>query len=156
MKQPEIHVGIVSADEIRVKNNPENASFTLCDVPIGIDFHWERKEDQEFKGELKIIRENGKLTAINVISLEDYLESVISSEMAATSSLELLKAHAVISRSWLMAQIEKAKDTDRKKFPAIVETEDEYIRWYDREDHENFNALCAGSYPSDFWGISCV
>ena len=78
-------------------------SFELLDVTIGINFHWERKEDQRFLGALKIITENNKLTAINVIHVEDYLTSVISSEMSATASLELLKAHAVISRSWLLA-----------------------------------------------------
>jgi SpoIID/LytB domain protein len=155
MKQPEIQIGIVSADEICIKNNPDNASFIIRDVPIGIDFHWERKEDQEFKGDLKIIRENGKLTAVNVIPLEDYLESVISSEMAATSSLELLKAHAIISRSWLMAQIEKARDTDREKTPSIVETEDEYIRWYDREDHENYD-VCADDHCQRYQGITKI
>lgn len=80
------------------------ASFELLDVTIGINFHWERKEDQRFQGSLKIIVENGKLTGINVIRVEDYLTSVISSEMSATASLELLKAHAVISRSWLLGQ----------------------------------------------------
>ena len=81
----------------------ETDSFELFNVTIGINFHWERKEIQRFKGALKIIVENEKLTAINVISVEDYLTSVISSEMSATASLELLKAHAVISRSWVLA-----------------------------------------------------
>ena len=85
-------------------------AFELLDVTIGINFHWERKEDQRFLGALKIIVENGKLTGINVIHVEDYLTSVISSEMSATASLELLKAHAVISRSWLLAQIQKNKE----------------------------------------------
>ena len=86
------------------------AAFELLNVTIGINFHWERKEDQRFQGSLKIIVENGKLTGINVIHVEDYLTSVISSEMSATASLELLKAHAVISRSWLLAQIRKNKE----------------------------------------------
>lgn len=89
------------------------AAFELLDVTIGINFHWERKEDQRFQGSLKIIVENGKLTGINVIHVEDYLTSVISSEMSATASLELLKAHAVISRSWLLAQIQKNKEVSR-------------------------------------------
>jgi SpoIID/LytB domain protein len=155
MKQPKIAVGIVSAYEICIKNDPENDSFILRNVPIGIDFHWERKENQTFKGELKIIRENGKLTAVNIIPLEDYLESVISSEMAATSSAELLKAHAVISRSWLMAQIEKSRDASRDKFPSIIETETEYIRWYDREDHENFD-VCADDHCQRYQGITKI
>jgi SpoIID/LytB domain protein len=154
-QQPVIQVGIVSADEIHVINHPENSSFILKNVPIGIDFHWERKEDMELKGDLKIIKENGKLTAVNVIPLEDYIESVISSEMAATSSIELLKAHAVISRSWLMAQIEKAKDTSREKIPSLIETEDEYIRWYDREDHKNFD-VCADDHCQRYQGIAKI
>ena len=85
------------------------SDFDLTDVVIGIQFHWERKENQKFKGKLKIIDEQKHLTAINILSLEDYLLSVISSEMRATSSAEFLKAHAVISRSWLLAQIDKAK-----------------------------------------------
>lgn len=86
---------------------PQNAHafFELKDVTIGINFHWERKEVQKFKGELKIIIEGEQLTAINVISIEEYLTSVISSEMSATASLELLKAHAVISRSWLLNKL---------------------------------------------------
>lgn len=85
-----------------------NDSFELLDVTIGINFHWERKENQRFRGALKLIVENNKLTAVNVISVEDYLISVISSEMSATASMELLKAHAVISRSWLLAQITRS------------------------------------------------
>ena len=79
----------------------EKASFTLKAVTIGVSFHWKRQEDQTFKGALHLIVENGKLTPVNVLSVEDYLLSVISSEMSANASLELLKAHAVISRSWL-------------------------------------------------------
>ena len=87
----------------------ETDSFELFNVTIGINFHWERKEIQRFKGALKIIVENEKLTAINVISVEDYLASVISSEMSATASLELLKAHAVISRSWVLSPLNPPK-----------------------------------------------
>jgi peptidoglycan hydrolase-like amidase len=89
------------------------SSFELTDVTIGHDFHWERKENQTFKGALEIRIDSGKLRAINIVSLEDYLVSVISSEMNATSNIELLKAHAVISRSWLMAQIEKSKELNQ-------------------------------------------
>ncbi|MDR1783575.1 MAG: SpoIID/LytB domain-containing protein, partial [Dysgonamonadaceae bacterium] len=155
MEQPLINVGIISADEICVKNNPKNNSFILKDVIFGIDFHWERREDQEFSGELKIIHEKGKLTAVNVIPLEEYLESVISSEMSATSSIELLKAHAVISRSWLMAQIEKSKSPDKGKYASITETESEYVRWWDREDHENFD-VCADDHCQRYQGITRI
>ena len=131
------------------------ASFELNDVTIGIHFHWERKEDQQFKGSLKIIMEDKKLTAINILPLEDYLVSVISSEMNATSSLELLKAHAITSRSWLLAQIEKGqkmKDSETE-FLAISETPVELIRWYDREDHLNFN-VCADDHCQRYQGIT--
>ena len=87
----------------------KNASFDLVDVIIGINFHWERKENQRFKGALKFIVEDNKLTAINRINVEEYLTSVISSEMSATASAELLKAHAVISRSWLLSPLEGAR-----------------------------------------------
>ena len=94
-------------DEIMFNPVTENASFDLIDVVIGINFHWERKENQRFKGSLKFITEEKKLTAINIIRVEDYLTSVISSEMSATASEELLKAHAVISRSWLLCPLQE-------------------------------------------------
>jgi SpoIID/LytB domain protein len=131
------------------------ASFELNDVTIGIHFHWERKEDQRFKGTLQIIIENEKLTAINVLPLEDYLVSVISSEMSATSSMELLKAHAVTSRSWLLAQIVKSKELQHtgKTYQSISETQEEYIRWYDREDHLNFD-VCGDDHCQRYQGIT--
>lgn len=131
------------------------ASFELNDVTIGIHFHWERKEDQQFKGSLKIIIENEKLTAINILPLEDYLISVISSEMNATSSLELLKAHAITSRSWLLAQIEKGKvlQDASHTIQSITETSEELIRWYDREDHLNFD-VCADDHCQRYQGIT--
>ncbi|MDL2223737.1 SpoIID/LytB domain-containing protein [Bacteroidales bacterium OttesenSCG-928-M06] len=155
MKQPEIHVGIITADELHIRNNPHNRSFIIQNVPIGIHFHWEREEDQEFKGELKLIHEDNKLTAINIIPIEDYLESVISSEMSATSFPELLKAHAVISRSWLLAQKEKTSLLNQtgKKYNSISETENEYIRWYDREDHKNYD-VCADDHCQRYQGIT--
>lgn len=131
------------------------ASFELNDVTIGIQFHWERKEDQTFKGSLEIRIENEKLTAINILPLEDYLVSVISSEMSATSNLELLKAHAIISRSWLLAQTDKSKTiaASGKSYKSIVETPEEYIRWYDREDHQNFD-VCADDHCQRYQGIT--
>ena len=125
----------------------QTASFELHGVTIGINFHWERKEDQRFQGALKIIVENEKLTGINVIRVEDYLTSVISSEMSATASLELLKAHAVISRSWLLAQINKNKEIEASHtdYTACTQTEDELIRWFDREDHTRFD-VCADDH----------
>ena len=130
-------------------------AFELLDVTIGINFHWERKEDQRFPGALKIIVENGKLTGINVIRVEDYLTSVISSEMSATASLELLKAHAVISRSWLLAQIQKNKEITEAHadYSAFTQTEEELIRWYDREDHTRFD-VCADDHCQRYQGIT--
>lgn len=133
----------------------KEASFDLPEVTIGIQFHWERKENQRFKGSLQFIIENDKLTAINVLPLEDYLVSVISSEMNATSSIELLKAHAVISRSWLLSQLIKGKKLEASKniYQTINETKEEYIRWYDREDHSNFD-VCADDHCQRYQGIT--
>jgi len=131
------------------------ASFTLHAVTIGVDFHWQRKEDQVFRGNIKLIIEKNKLTVVNVLSVEDYLISVISSEMKATSSAELLKAHAVISRSWLLAQIEKSRTIgkDSKKYETCFRTDDEIVRWYDREDHQNFD-VCADDHCQRYQGIT--
>lgn len=135
--------------------NEKEASFELKGVTIGINFHWERKENQVFKGALKIIVEDNKLTAVNVLGVEEYLTSVISSEMSATASLELLKAHAVISRSWLLAQIEKNREIEGSsvEYSAMRETEDELIRWYDREDHVKFD-ICADDHCQRYQGIT--
>ncbi len=131
------------------------ASFELNDVTIGIQFHWERKEDQQFKGSLEFRIENEKLTAVNILPLEDYLVSVISSEMSATSSMELLKSHAITSRSWLLAQTIKSKKLQQsgKTYRTISETPEEYIRWYDREDHLNFD-VCGDDHCQRYQGIT--
>jgi stage II sporulation protein D len=131
------------------------ASFKLYNVTIGVQFHWERKEDQLFKGALQIIKDGNKFHAINILPLEDYLVSVISSEMSATSSLELLKAHAIISRSWLIAQVVKEKELGQSglKYQTLFETEEEYIRWYDREDHTLFD-VCADDHCQRYQGIT--
>lgn len=147
--------GSVYNELIFVPLDDKIGSFELVDVTIGINFHWERKENQRFKGALKFIVENNKLTAINVISVEDYLISVISSEMSATASAELLKAHAVISRSWLLAQIQKNKEIEDSKttYSAFSETADECVKWYDREDHINFD-VCADDHCQRYQGIT--
>ena len=131
------------------------ASFELKDVTIGVNFHWERKETQRFKGALRLIVEHGKITPVNILGVEDYLLSVISSEMSATASLELLKAHAVISRSWLLAQIDKNKriEMSGEKYVAAENVEGEMIKWYDREDHVNFD-VCADDHCQRYQGIS--
>ena len=137
--------------------------FELQDVTIGINFHWERKEVQRFKGKLKIIVEDDKLTAINIISIEDYLTSVISSEMSATASLELLKAHAVISRSWLLNKLrienEKLKNkmqpdnADSAAISQFSTLNSQFIKWYDHEAHKNFD-VCADDHCQRYQGIT--
>ena len=130
------------------------ASFELLDVTIGINFHWERKEDQRFQGALKIIIEEGKLTGINVINVEDYLTSVISSEMSATASLELLKAHAVISRSWLLANSGCKKDvSSHQENNNSPESTSELIKWYERDAHTRFD-VCADDHCQRYQGIT--
>lgn len=142
-------------DELLFDPSDNSVFFTLKDVVIGINFHWERKEDQQFQGSLKLIVRDNLIIAINLINVEDYLTSVISSEMSATASLELLKAHAVISRSWLLAQIEKNKEiiANKEIYSAFTETVDELIRWYDREDHLDFD-VCADDHCQRYQGIT--
>ena len=143
-------------DELLFEPQDESiAAFELLGVTIGINFHWERKEDQRFQGALKLIVEDGKLTGVNLVRVEDYLTSVISSEMSATASLELLKAHAVISRSWLLAQIEKNQEIAeaRAGYSAFTQTDEELIRWYDREDHTHFD-VCADDHCQRYQGIT--
>jgi SpoIID/LytB domain protein len=144
----------VQSGAIIEASHPDD-SFTLHDVTIGINFHWQRDEDQKFKGNLKLLIETCELVAINILSVEDYLVSVISSEMSATSSLELLKAHAVISRSWLLAQIEKNKALNQESiaYQTVYETDTEFIKWYDREDHVNFD-VCADDHCQRYQGIT--
>ena len=136
-------------------SDEENDCFELKDVIIGVNFHWERKENQKFRGALSLIVENDRVTAINVLSVEEYLLSVISSEMSATASLELLKAHAVISRSWLLAQIEKNKNIIKENthYCACHQDENELVKWYDREDHVNFD-VCADDHCQRYQGIT--
>jgi len=129
-----------------------HATFELFNVKIGIGFHWERSEKQAFEGILKFIIEENKITAINRIVLESYLTSVISSEMSAKASAELLKAHAVISRSWLLSQLQQ-KNKDCPKNTKFIENESERIRWYDREDHANFD-VCADDHCQRYQGIT--
>lgn len=136
-------------------NKEDTDNFDLYDVIIGVQFHWERAENQRFRGKLKLYADNGKLTAVNILSLEEYLLSVISSEMSSTSSDELLKAHAVISRSWLLAQLEKSKQVKSAGYTPIIKNEDGYIRWYDREDHDRFD-VCADDHCQRYQGITMV
>ena len=135
--------------------NAQQPNFSISDVIIGVNFHWERKQTQTFVGTLRLVVEEDKICAINVLPVERYLESVISSEMSATSSLELLKAHAVISRSWLLAQIEKRNRLQKSanSFFSFTKKDDMLIRWYDREDHTIFD-VCADDHCQRYQGIT--
>ncbi|MCD8318929.1 MAG: DUF4922 domain-containing protein [Paraprevotella sp.] len=141
--------------ELTFTPKEKNASFSLYDVTIGIRFHWERQETQIFSGTLRLVVEEEKIVAINVLPVEDYLISVISSEMNASSSIEFLKASAVISRSWLYAQIEKRKQLSGhdRGFFSFSKTDSELIRWYDREDHTIFD-VCADDHCQRYQGIT--
>ena len=143
--------------ELRFQPQGDDVSFTLRDVTIGVGFHWERQEHQTFRGTLRLVVEADKVLAINELPVEQYLESVISSEMSATSSPELLKAHAVISRSWLLYQMKKREESVKSKeergFFSFVKKEDELLRWYDREDHTLFD-VCADDHCQRYQGIT--
>ena len=142
-------------DELLFEPTDAQSSFTLEDVTIGVNFHWERKEAQTFLGKLRFIVQDNNICAINELPVETYLTSVISSEMRATSSLELLKAHAVISRSWLLAQMEqrKADNNNVEKQSSFFKTDEEIVRWYDREDHKRFD-VCADDHCQRYQGIT--
>ena len=134
----------------------DDASFTLNDVTIGVNFHWERQQSQTFEGTLNIVVEADKIVAINELPLERYLTSVISSEMSATAPTEFLKAHAVISRSWILAQMEKRRkhqEGTTDSFFSFIKKDDEIIRWYDREDHTIFD-VCADDHCQRYQGIT--
>ena len=141
--------------ELTFTPQDDQNSFSLYDVTIGLNYHWERQETQVFSGTLKLVVDEEKIVAINILPVEEYLTSVISSEMNANSSLELLKAHAVVSRSWLFAQIEKRKALSGKDegFFSFTKTKEEYIRWYDREDHTIFD-VCADDHCQRYQGIT--
>ncbi len=134
------------------------ATCTLCNVTIGIHFHWERKEDQTFEGNLHFLTDaNGTVSAINEIGVEQYLQSVISSEMSAEAPGELLKVHAITSRSWLVAMLERQKKYKNVRMPSQRSqgTKDEILRWYDREDHTHFD-VCADDHCQRYQGITKV
>ncbi len=141
--------------ELVFRPQSKDASFCISDVVIGVNFHWERKQTQTFRGTLKLVVEADKICAINELPVEQYLVSVISSEMRATSSMEFLKAHAVISRSWVLAQMEKrrAQSNGSNGFFSFIKKEDELIRWYDRDDHTIFD-VCADDHCQRYQGIT--
>lgn len=142
--------------ELRFQPQKPEASFTLRDVTIGAGFHWERQEEQTFRGALRLVVEADRVWAINELPVEQYLESVISSEMSATSSSELLKAHAVISRSWLLYQMRKREENVEKTedgFFSFIKKDDELLRWYDQEEHTLFD-VCADDHCQRYQGIT--
>jgi stage II sporulation protein D len=144
-----------SKDEVVLRPAP-GSRFVLRDVTIGIDFHWERKEDQIFEGVLRLVaRPDGRLAVINEISVEEYLKSVISSEMSAEAPLELLKAHAITSRSWLVAMLERERKNVGVNPQRGWERDTEIIRWYDREDHDLFD-VCADDHCQRYQGITRI
>lgn len=137
--------------------DPISESFLLRDVTIGNKFHWERKEKQRFIYSLLLQKTGNEIVAINRIPLERYLTSVISSEMSAKSSIELLKAQAVIARSWVLNQVERAKKIEDEEIvhETSVELQDELIKWYDREDHKLFD-VCADDHCQRFQGVTKI
>lgn len=151
----EISLGTKKIESIELTPENKNCSFTLHNVTIGISYHWERQEEQTFTGKLKLITDGENVIAINILPVEDYLVSVISSEMSATSSLEFLKSHAVISRSWLLAQIENRdiKNIHKSLQQNFTTDENCIIRWYDREDHKLFD-VCADDHCQRYQGIT--
>jgi len=140
-----------------IPTDPISESFLLKDVVIGNKFHWERKEKQRFIYSLLLQKSGAEIVAINHIPLERYLTSVISSEMSAKSSIELLKAQAVIARSWVMAQIERSKKLIEEKeiHETSLEFKDELIKWYDREEHKLFD-VCADDHCQRFQGVTKI
>jgi len=132
------------------------STFSLFNVTIGKRFHWERTEDQIFQGDLILhMREDGTIAVINQIPLEDYLKSVISSEMNPAAPMEFLKTHAILSRSWLLAGLDRRKKTEKTSMPAGKIAEGERILWYDREDHDLFDA-CADDHCQRYHGITKI
>lgn len=140
-------------DTLHFEPTDPSDSFDLRGVTIGVHFHWERREDQRFRGALLLTPSSDGVLVVNRIDVESYLESVISSEMSATSSPELLRAHAVISRSWLLAQIEKRQAPVDAKAESCSQDDEGLVRWYDREDHTRFD-VCADDHCQRYQGIT--
>jgi len=149
------NIEITRSSMIRCRARPGSV-FHMANVTIGIDFHWERREEQVFQGNLILRhRKDGTIAVINEINLEDYLKSVISSEMNSNAPKELLKAHAILSRSWLMAALHRKKTSNLKQEKLGKITEDEVIRWYDREDHDLYD-VCADDHCQRYQGITRI
>jgi stage II sporulation protein D len=147
------HHEIRRSPSLRLRGH-QDSSFTLFNVTIGSRFHWERKENQTFQGDLILLpRDDKTIAVINEIPLEDYLKSVISSEMSGAAPMEFLKAHAIISRSWLLAALNRKTEEMSKSSEKI--TDEEVIRWYDREKHDLFD-VCADDHCQRYQGITKI
>ena len=165
--EPIVSVGIMQAKEIQAEQH-DGGTFTLHNVTIGKQFHWEQQEQQQFEGELRLVPDEGGTWAVNDIPIEKYLKSVISSEMNPQAPIEFLKAHAIVSRSWLLAQLERRRlplppanpnNPANRKFPESPENPESpapaHIRWYDREDHTHFD-VCADDHCQRYQGLARI
>lgn len=160
---PEIAVGIMEEESIRLSAGTANGVMTVHGVTIGKNFHWQRKENQQFLGSVEtIITPDNKIALINHIDVETYLKSVISSEMSARASIELLKAHAVISRSWVLKQKENRLKPKVDKCQCGNASDryggtggdgEEFIKWYDHEDHTLYD-VCADDHCQRYQGVT--
>ncbi len=149
---------IIISNEIEFyPTDPEVDSFLIRGVTIGVKFHWERRENQRFSGILKLKKDKKKIVLINVLPVETYLLSVISSEMSARGSINLLKAHAIVSRSWLLAQLTKLRKVNKQKIKEknLTESQEEYIKWYDKEDHILYD-VCADDHCQRYQGVTKI
>jgi stage II sporulation protein D len=131
----------------------ESCRTTIHAVTIGVDFHWQRQESQQFQGSLLLIPRGDDVLVVNRLPLENYLVSVISSEMSALCPSELLRAHSIVSRSWLLAQIRSNSGVSPSLTRPATAHSSEIIRWYDRESHVDFD-VCADDHCQRYQGIS--
>lgn len=150
IREGRIQIGPDTATEMAFVPLSTDSLFTLHDVVIGIQFHWQRHQSQSFRGALKLIVDSEMITAINAVDVETYLQSVVSSEMSARACPEYIKAHAVLSRSWLLAQLDP---DDTLSHYACTATPDETVRWYDRQAHTLFN-VCADDHCQRYQGCA--
>ncbi|MGA2517635.1 MAG: SpoIID/LytB domain-containing protein [Thermodesulfobacteriota bacterium] len=150
-----VHQEMTRSPSIKLTGQ-DKSKFSLFGVTIGSRFHWERTEDQTFGGDLILRpRKDGTITVINETPLEDYLKSVISSEMSSAAPMEFLKAHAILSRSWILAALDRNKKTEKTSKSPEKTTDDEVIRWHDREEHDLFD-VCADDHCQRYQGVTKI
>lgn len=133
---------------VLLKADNESCFFEIDRVAIGKEFHWQSQERQRFTGDLECVETGNGLAAVNHIGIEDYLVSVISSEMSANAAFEMLKAQAVIARSWALRQ----KTCKHKAGKCLIETEDMHLRWYENDSHLYYD-LCADDHCQRYYGL---